>query len=345
MAPVPWRRAFRRQPGTPRRQSAPAQRRWATVWIALTACALLVVGSLAVTHRLLGPEGTTLTVATGQAGGVYHSLGEALEEATSDAQVQLVSEASPASVANLELIATGAADVGFSLSDVADLAVTGQDPFTEQLPVRAIGRVYDNHTHLVVRADSSIQDLQDLHGATVSLGSAGSGTELMSHRLLQAAQVDAESDLTTESLDLLDAVEALEDHSIDAFFWSGALPTAAVTDLANRTPIRLVDLSEWVPALTEAHGAHYSDVPVPHDSYPGQPGVRTIGVSSLLLVRADLPDDTVEALTEQLFELKSDLLRTHPAIRQLSARNAVSTHPVPLHPGAVEYYHRVKVGF
>lgn len=322
----------------------PPRPAWRRALVVLTLCMILAAGVIWAAVQLLSSERVSLTLTTGLPGGVYHSLGEAMEEATAEAQVQLIAESSPASVANLELIADGSADLGFSLSDVADLAVAGEEPFDQPLPIQAVARMYDNHTHLVVPADSPIVQLGQLNGTTVSLGSEGSGTELMSRRLLEVSGLEEGDDLESVSMDLLESVEALEEGSIDGFFWSGALPTAAVSDLAERTPIRLVDLSEWVAPLTERYGAHYSDVPVPNDSYSGVPGVRTIGVSSLLIVRSDVPAETIEELTAELFGLQRDLVRTHPAIRQLSERTAVSTQPVPLHPGAVEYYHRAKVG-
>lgn len=143
---------------------------------------------------------------------------------------------------------------------------------------------------------------------------------------------------------LAESGEALRLGNIDAFVWSGGLPTQAVADLAGQAPIRLLDLAEWVVPLTSAHGLHYTELPVPAGTYPGVPGVRTVGVPSLLVVRSDLPDEVAESLTRSLFEARAELAVRLPAALQLNERSAIATLPVPLHPGAARYYEDVKVG-
>lgn len=288
------------------------------------------------------PQEEPLTLATGLQGGVYHELGHTLEELTKDSAVPLTARGSAASEINLTQLAEGEVDVAFTTSDVADLAATGGAPFDQALPIRALAKLYDQPTHLVVLAESDYEALADLDESTVAVGAEGSGTRVQAIRLLEVSGLIDEESLDMRSMNLLDSVEALEDGEIDAFFWSGGLPTEAVTELAERTPIRLIDLSQWVEPLAQQGKGHYEDVPVPVDVYPGVPGVRTIGVSSLLVVAADFPYETAESLTTELFSSRNQLVEGHPAIRQLSERTAISTLPVELHPGALNYYHRAK---
>lgn len=327
----------------------PGSRRRTRAWIAalaVLALALAAGGTWWAAHERGGSEPEQLTLVSGLPGGVYHSLGEALQHATEGTDAQLTARQTAASVVNLEMLARGDADVGFALADITALAVSGDGPFDQPLPIRAVARLYDNHTHLVVPAESPVEQLTDLAGATLSVGAAGSGTEFLAHRFLNIAGLDAghgADRVQTQSMSLSESVHALEHERIDAFFWSAGVPTQALTELAERMPVRLIDLSEWVAPLTERHGAHFEEVPIPVDTYPGVPGVRSVGISSLLVVREDLGADTVEELTETLFDSRADLVQVHPGIRQLSERTAIGTLPVPLHEGAVEYYHRAKV--
>ena len=58
------------------------------------------------------------------------------------------------------------------------------------------------------------------------------------------------------SLGVAESVNALKDHKIDAFFWVGGLPTAAVTDL-GATPgvkIKLIDHAEAVAKMNAKYG-------------------------------------------------------------------------------------------
>lgn len=329
-------------------QPAPPRRRVrAGMVVALAAVVALAGGGVWWTvHERGGAAPEQLTLVSGLPGGVYHSLGEALQHATEGTDAQVTARQTAASVVNLEMLASGEADVGFALADITALAVSGEGPFEEPLGIRTVARLYDNHTHLVVLEDSPVEQLTDLAGGTLSVGAAGSGTEFLAHRFLEIAGLDAEAGtdaVQPVSMSLTESVHALEHGRVDAFFWSAGVPTQAVTELAERTSVRLIDLSEWAAPLTERHGAHFEEVPIPVDTYPGVPGVRSVGISSLLVVREDLGTKTVEQLTETLFDSRADLVQVHPGIRQLSERTAIGTLPVPLHEGAVNYYERAKV--
>lgn len=350
----------------------PTHRLWATTRV-LTA-GLLAVSLLSWSH----PPRTDplrLAIGTGGSGGVYHVYGAGLAQVTApDPDTQITALTTAASVENNRLVASGSLDAAFTLADVAALAVEGREPFDRPLPITAIARLYDNYTHVVVRANSPYETVSDLAGSTVSVGARGSGTEMIAERLLSTAgleegpdDVPTEPPMDEESpQDLLDprepvpddpsevnrtrlsigsSVRALEDERIDAFFWSGGLPTQAVSDLAARTPVRLLDLSEHVPELVEEHGEFYSELPVPTGTYENVPAVRTIGVPSLLVANAQMPDRTAREFTRLLFESQNALVEIHPVALHLHPRSAIATLPVPLHPGATTYYRSVKYAY
>ena len=286
-----------------------------------------------------------LSIGTGGSGGVYHVYGAGLARVTGpDPNTQITALTTAASVENNRLVASGALDAAFTLADVAALAVEGREPFDRPLPVKAIARLYDNYTHVVVREDSPFEEVADLAGTTVSVGARGSGTEMIAERLLDTAGLaeDTDSDTTRHRLSIGGSVRALEEERIDAFFWSGGLPTQAVSDLATRTPVRLLDLSEHVPELVDEYGEFYSELPVPAGTYENVPAVRTIGVPSLMVAGSRMPERTAREFTRLLFESQNALVEIHPVALHLHPRSAIATLPVPLHPGAIAYYRSVK---
>lgn len=329
--------------------SSVPQRLWSVTGF-VAACAVVV--TVLTWASPLHPAPLRLSVGTGGAGGVYHVYGSGLAQVTAARQdTWITALTTAASVENNLLVADGTLDVAFTLSDVAALAVDGREPFERPLPISAIARLYDNHTHVVVRADSPVEEIADLAGGTVSVGSAGSGTEMMADRLLELSGLTAlpeggrpDSDGEVERLQLSigDSARALEEGRVDAFFWSGGIPTQAVGDLAERMPVRLLDLAEHVPGLTERFGEYFTELPVPAGTYADVPAVRTIGVPSLLVVNTAMPDHQAEEFTRLLFEFQADLVEIHPVALHLHPRSAISTLPVPLHPGAVDYYRSVK---
>jgi TRAP transporter TAXI family solute receptor len=82
-------------------------------------------------------------------------------------------------------------------------------------------------------AGSGISSVEDLRGKSVSVGSPSSGTEIIVLRVLEAAGIDSDSDIDHQQLGVDESVAAVRDGTLDAFFWSGGLPTGAVTDLAT----------------------------------------------------------------------------------------------------------------
>lgn len=324
-------------------------------WWAITRA--LVVGLLAASLLSWSHPPRTdplrLSIGTGGAGGVYHVYGTGLAQvARADRDTQITALTTAASVENNNLVSAGSLDAAFTLADVAALAVDGESPFAEPLPISAIARLYDNHTHVVVRADSPYEEISDLAGGTVSVGAVDSGTEMMAERLLELAdlqdvseEVDAggaDEGVARLRLSIGASATALEEGRIDAFFWSGGIPTQAVGDLAERVPIRLLDLAEHVPDLVEEHGEYFSELPVPTGTYEDVPAVRTIGVPSLLVVNDRMPAGTAEDFTRLLFEAQADMVDVHPVALHLHPRSAIATLPVPLHPGAAAYYQSVK---
>jgi TRAP transporter TAXI family solute receptor len=293
-----------------------------------------------------GPGPRRLSIATGGTGGVYYVYGGALAQALSRElpDVEATAEVTAASVENLTFLAQGTADLAFSLADTAADAVEGRGRFASALPVCALASLYDNVTHIVVPADSPVRAVADLRGRRVSTGSPNSGTEVVAERVLKAAGLDPARDITPERLGVSESAAALKDGKVDAFFWSGGLPTAAVMELAA-TPgvvIRLVSDADLVPRLNEAHGPLYGTLDVPEAAYRGTPGARVSTVRNLMMVRCDMPDDLAYRITRLMFEKKSDLAAAHPAAHDLDAARA-SVAPVPFHPGAIRHFREAGV--
>ncbi|MGH8869123.1 MAG: TAXI family TRAP transporter solute-binding subunit [Actinomycetes bacterium] len=279
-----------------------------------------------------------LRIAAGSAGGIYLAYAHALADVTKREMpgVRPSVLSTSASIENLRLLTDGQAEVAFSLADSAAEAVEGDTPFGRPQPVRALARLYDNYVHLVVPTDSPIRTLADLRGREVSVGPDGSGTELTAARLLTVAGLT--QDTRTTRLGLIDSAEALRTGDVDAFFWSGGLPTPEVTELSQGSGVRLVPLVEMTQQMRNRYGDFYSEATVPASAYGLGESVPTIAVPNYLVVQRSMDDELAYRLTRLLFEQQAALARAHAAGRQLYLRSAISTYPVPLHPGARRYY-------
>ncbi|MDN5747453.1 MAG: TAXI family TRAP transporter solute-binding subunit [Pseudonocardia sp.] len=285
--------------------------------------------------------GTRLRLATGSEQGVYFSLGSALAAAWHEelglAEPPLVLSTA-GSVENVALLAAGAADVAFSQIDAAVERLAGTSPSDPDVP-RALARIYDDVLHVVVPATSPLTTVSQLRGARVSVGAPDSGVSVVAGRVLDAAGLGA-ADLRAVQLGLVDSVAAMVAGDIDAFFWSGGLPTPAVAELAARLPIRLLDLDhDGVLAAIRASHPVYAPGTVPAESYGGlTTPVTTLLVRNFLLVRATMPDALATALVRVLFSEQEAVARAGPAALTIDPRAAIGTQPILLHPGAKRFY-------
>jgi len=292
-----------------------------------------------------GPSGARyLSIATGGTGGVYYPYGGGLAKVLNDnlPGVRATAEVTAASVDNLKLIRDGGADIAFVLADTLADAVGGRGAFEGRpVPARSLAVLYSNYMHLVTLGSSGIRAVADLRGKVVSTGSPGSGTEIIATRILRAAGLDPDRDVTRQGLGASESAGALEDGKIAAFFFSGGLPTAAVQDLAH-TPgitIRLVPTGDQIPALQRGYGALYFPLDMPASAYRGTDApVTVVGVANVLIVNASMPKTLAYDITRLLFEKRSELIAIHPEARHLAPETASGPSPAPFHPGAVKLY-------
>ncbi len=282
-----------------------------------------------------------LTIATGGTGGVYYPLGGGIAEVlrANVEGVDAIAQETNASVDNMLLIGQGDAELALVLGDTAADAVNGEGEFDEAISACTLGRLYNNSTQVITSADSGITSIEDLRGQTVSLGSPGSGTEVIALRVLEAAGIDPDADIEPRGLGVSESVDAQRDGSIDAFFWSGGLPTGAVLDLATTADIRLLSTTEVLPEMQEQYGDVYQSAIIPADTYTGMEGdVETIGVPNYLVVNESMDEEQAYEITKLLFEQKDALVEVHPEAKNLDLQTAQQVEPLELHPGAQRYY-------
>jgi len=143
-----------------------------------------------------------VTIATGNTGGVYYTLGGGLAQLISDeTPIKASAAETGASVQNIQQLVAGDYDIAFALADSAADAVEGKGSFEgEKQDITTLARIYQNYTQVVVRADSGISTIADMKGKKISTGSPKSGTEVIANRLLKAAGLDPASDVSAQRL-------------------------------------------------------------------------------------------------------------------------------------------------
>jgi TRAP transporter TAXI family solute receptor len=292
----------------------------------------------------------TVTVAGGEPGGFYLEFAGLLAESLQRHGVagQATALTTGGSLDNLDFLLAGKATFAVALSDSAAQRAAAGD--ATAVGISAVGKVYENYVHCVVRRDSCIRDIAGLAGRTVAVGEPGSGTSLTTPRLIEAAglkssagetgpAVAAGGTVTVLNLGLNEGLAALQSSSVDALFWSGGVPTAAIAAAHRAGGLGLLDLSALLPALRAKHGLFYDRVLIPADAYPGIPAVWTVGVANLLLCRSDADARTVRKTVEILVGHAEELVpRSSLGVQFLSPESLINTPGLSLHPAAAAAY-------
>ncbi|MGE0750506.1 MAG: TAXI family TRAP transporter solute-binding subunit [Variibacter sp.] len=283
-------------------------------------------------------------IGTGGTAGTYYPIGGIIANAIS-APPNLISTAvaSNGSVANINAISGGQMESGFTQSDVAYWAFTGTGvyegkPKVEEL--RAIANLYPESIHLVARKGSGINTVADLRGKHVSIDEPGSGT-LVDAKIILAGWGLKESDIKPEYVKPNQAAEKMKDGALDAFFFVGGFPTAAITELATSGPgIDLIPIDG--PNAEKIRGDYkfFARDEIPEGTYKGVRGVKTLAVGAQWVTSAKIDEATVYAATKGLWSDKARqaLDAGHAKGKAIKKENALTGIGIPIHPGAEKFY-------
>ena len=306
---------------------------------------LLKIIAITLSFIWVNAQAQNISIATGGTGGVYYPMGGGLAAMLSSkvAGMSATAEVTGGSVDNLKLIGTGKPYVGFSMADAAKDASVGEDKFKDKpIDLRTLLILYPNLMHVATVESTGIKTMKDLKGKRISTGAPGSATEVMAFRLLEAAGLDKDKDVKRERLSVAESVNAVKDRKIDAFFWVGGLPTAAVTDLANSPGMKIVmvDTAAEVPAMNKKYGNLYFPTVIPKTIYSGMAKDNKVAaVANILVVNANMSNEDAYKIVKAIFDNQIDLVRSHAEYIniKLESQKANAT-PVAYHPGALKYF-------
>lgn len=286
-----------------------------------------------------------LSIATGGTGGVYYPYGGGLARVLTKKVpgFQVTAEVTGGSVDNIKLVTAGDADIGMSTIDSAVDGVKGVGAYkdTGAQKIATVAVLYDSFVHIVARADAKIAKVGDMKGKRVSVGSAGSSTEAIADRMLEAGGVDPMKGITRDNLSVAESVGALRDGKIHAMFWIGGLPTSAITDLVTTGNVKVVFVpaADLIAPLNKKYPGLYRSFTLPKAVYTGVPkDVPGVGISNIMFVAADMKAETVTKILTGVFDNLAEVQKIHPEAKTLTLAGAAANTAVPFHPAAVAFY-------
>jgi TRAP transporter TAXI family solute receptor len=284
-----------------------------------------------------------ISIATGGMGGVFFVIGGGIASIlTKYAGVEAAAEVTSASVDNCKLVAAKKSELGIILGDTGYDAYKGFGSFKgKTLPLRTVAVLYPGLTHIVTLEGKNIKKIADLKGKRVSVGAPGSGTEVIALRVLEAAGLNHEKDIKKDRLGAGESGGALKDGKIDAYFWTGGVPTSSVLDLAASpgSKIVLVPQDDIVPKMIKKFGPNYYKSIIPKDVYTGiKYDTPVVAVGNVLMCHQDMDEQLVYTIVKTIFDHLKELSAIHKEALNINLKDASSSKAVPYHKGAAKYF-------
>lgn len=285
-------------------------------------------------------------IGTGGTAGTYYPVGGMIANAVSQpGKIVVTAQASNGSVANVNGIAGGAMESGFSQSDVATWAFNGTFAFQGKKvgDLRMIANLYPESVHLVARKGQNIKSPADLKGKRVALDEPGSGT-LINARMVLAAYGVQESDIKAEYIKPNQAGDKLKDGALDAFFFVGGAPAGAIAELASSgAGIELVPLTGPQADGLRMANPYFAVDTIAAGTYKDVGAVQTLAVGAQWVTSAKADTETVYQITKSLFSdaTQKTLQAGHARGKFITKENAVKGVAIPFHPGAEKFYREV----
>lgn len=281
-------------------------------------------------------------IGTGGTGGTYYPIGGIIANAISTPAVNASAVATNGSVANVNAIAGGSSESGFSQADVATWAHSGTGiwegrPKIDEL--RAIANLYPETVHVVARKGLGAKSIADLKGKRISVDEPGSGS-LVNAREILAMYGIRNNDYKAENLKPGPAIDKIKDGGLDAFFFTGGYPFGALTELAATHGFELLAIDGPQAVALKNRFGFFADDTIPDGVYKDIKGVKSVAVGAQWVTSSKIDDDLVYQVTKALWgdKARQALDAGHAKGKEIKQATALLGLGIPLHKGAEKFY-------
>ncbi|MEO9902364.1 TAXI family TRAP transporter solute-binding subunit [Nisaea sp.] len=324
---------------------------------AFVAAFIAIVGIAGVVAPSYAQDMKFWRIGTGGAGGTYYPIGGLIANAISNPPgsrpcdkggscgvpgLVAIAVSTNASVANVNAIDAGQLDAGLAGAQSVTQGYNGEGKFVgaKKSNIRMIANLYPEDMHLVLPKGTKLGSLKDLAGKKVGVAAAGSGTQVSVRMILKHYDIKADE----LELNLGQSTQRLADGQIDAFFYAGGTPFAALIQLGSTKGFELYTFSEAERKEINSIIPYYVESLIPAGTYQNITyDVPTVAVSGQLITGANQPEDLVYEITKALWNKNTRKLldKGHAKGKQIVLETALKGVLIPVHPGAEKFYKEV----
>lgn len=283
-----------------------------------------------------------LTVGTASSTGTFYYVGAAIGNAVTEAgKLNVLVQATAGSNENVALAQSGDIDIGMANCDALYAAYNGTMGYAEagQQDIQQIAALYESQLHVFVTEKSGIQDISQLKGKKVCVGSQGTSYLFINEAILKAYGITLD-DIQPFYMSYAESAEALANGDIDAAFQTGGYPIAGIQQYAATTAFRMLPVSDEVIKAVNQEYPFAVPSTIPAGIYENQSNteaVNTLSYLTCLFCSSRADDDQIYAFTKLMMETLDTYKDTNSSTAQISPET-VATRFIPFNAGAERYY-------
>lgn len=283
-----------------------------------------------------------LVVGTASSTGTYYYVGAAVGNAVSEAgKLNVLVQATNGSNENVALAQSGDIDIGMANCDSIYGAYHGELAYADAgaQDIQQVASLYYSQIHIFTTANSGINDVADMKGKRVCVGSQGTSWLFMVEAILNHYDITID-DITPYYMNYAEAAQALADGDIDAAFQTGGYPISGIQQTAATTSFRFLPIADEVIEAMLTEYPYIARTTIPAGIYEKQANeeeVNTLGYMTCLFCSSKANDDQIYAFVKLMMESLDTYQDTNVATRQITAET-IATEFIPFNEGAARYY-------
>ncbi|MFW6102017.1 MAG: TAXI family TRAP transporter solute-binding subunit [Bacteroidota bacterium] len=283
-----------------------------------------------------------LTIGTGDVGGTFYPVGSTISKIINDNVdgVKANVESTGGSVDNSRMVGQGELQLGMAMGSVAYSAKNSigkfeNTPFPE---LRILFATYPSISQWIALEKTPVNSVYDLEGATIAVGMAGSGSEVVSKMTLNAAGITYDQ-ITPKFLGVAEGAAAVRDGQADVAHAIGGIPFGGYLNLSETKSTKLIPVDKAIIEKIREDKPYYYQAKIPANSYKGQAeGVQSIGVKCVFIASTDLSDELAYDIVKSVWNNMDVMHSGHKATQHMTEDFVAQDLPFELHPGARKFW-------
>ena len=289
---------------------------------------------------------------SGNTGGSWASMAAVIADRTNQHFDGFPINAVPGgSIANLPLLDRGSAQVGMSQGPFLAAALNGIPPYDKPVKnIKSVCALVPMAVYFLVAEEIAGETVGEVLGgaAKLTIGTTprGNSSSYVTEYVFDKYGLKDIDEIKKKGgkvvyADQTSLQDAWSDRHIDFYTYNTALPSSVISEFLTVRKSKLIGLEEDViDRLVKENG--FIKMTIPAGTYPGQDkDIPTIGMSTVVIAREDVPASVTYAIAKVVYEEKSYLEAAQSAFKDFDVKKMTEGLVFPMHEGAEKYYKEV----